>query len=309
MKTTIKHLISIDDVDSNEIDWLFNVAGRLRNRAIAINKQNPLGMLQGKVLACVFYEPSTRTSSSFISAMARLGGTVIPITQGVQFSSVVKGETFDDTIITLGQYADAIVLRHSEEGAALRASQISHVPVINAGDGPGEHPTQALLDLFTILDSKNPIDGTEIALVGDLKHGRTIHSLVKLLSNYNVKIALVSPNELRLPSNLRSLIPNAAEMTNIADALPTADVVYMTRVQKERFVNDADYERVKDACVLTKDMMSVVKNDAIVMHPLPRINEIDRAIDGDRRAVWFKQAQNGLWLRMAVLLRILGKEH
>ncbi len=309
MKTAIKHLISIDDVNDVELEWLFSVARRLRNHAMAINKQNPLDMLRGKVLACIFYEPSTRTSSSFIAAMTRLGGSVIPITQGVQFSSVVKGETFEDTVVTLGQYADAIVIRHPEEGMAHLASQISPVPVINAGDGTGEHPTQALLDMFTILDSKDPVDCTQVALVGDLKHGRTIHSLVKLLSKRNVRVMLVSPDELRLPKQLLTLVPNAVEVTNLHDVLQVADVIYMTRVQKERFLRIAEYERVKDACILTKEMMNAVKDDAIIMHPLPRMNEIDRRIDGDPRAIWFKQAQNGLWVRMAILLRILGKEH
>jgi aspartate carbamoyltransferase len=305
MQSQIKHLISINDLSSNDIEEIFSLAKRLRNNTLAINNKNPFSLLFGKILACVFYEPSTRTSSSFIAAMAKLGGSVIPITQGVQFSSVSKGETLEDTIITLGQYADAIVLRHPDEGAARRAAKVSNVPIINAGDGIGEHPTQALLDLFTIIDNKNLVNDIKIALVGDLKHGRTIHSLVKLLSTYNVKITLVSPVELKLPFTLRNLLKNVVETTNLIDALPTADVIYMTRVQKERFTSNAYYELVKDSCILTKQMMSKVKNDAIIMHPLPRLNELDRSIDDDPRAVWFKQVQNGLWIRMAVLLQTL----
>jgi aspartate carbamoyltransferase catalytic subunit len=300
-----KHLVSISDLTNDDIEKIFTIAKRLKNKTLAINKCDPRGLLTEKILACVFYEPSTRTSSSFIAAMTKLGGNIIPITQGVQFSSVSKGETFEDTIITLGQYADAIVLRHPEEGSALRASQISPVPIINAGDGIGEHPTQALLDLFTIVDHLKCYDGAQIALVGDLKYGRTVHSLVRLLANKNVNIVLVSPEQLKLPSHLLSLIPGASEVRNLADVVDTSDVIYMTRVQKERFPCELSYEKVKDCCILTKEMMDVVKKDAIVMHPLPRINEIDRRIDGDPRAVWFEQVKNGLWIRMAVLLKVL----
>lgn len=301
-----RSLISIDDLSTTNIEDIFIRARHLRGLDhVGELRDIRLKTLRDKVLACLFYEPSTRTSSSFIAAMARLGGTVIPITQGVQYSSVSKGETLEDTIQTLGQYADGIVLRHPEEGAAKRAAAVSPVPIINAGDGAGEHPTQALLDLFTIVDLKAPVKGKTIALVGDLLYGRTIHSLVKLLRTRGVKLLLVSPRSLRLPENLRETLPDAEEMDSVEEALPRVDVLYMTRIQKERFPTVADYEQVKDTCILTRTMMEHAKSDMIIMHPLPRVNEIDRTLDNDPRSKWFQQVRNGMHVRMGILSLML----
>jgi len=306
---TIRHLISIDDISHEEIDDLFDLTRQLRENQNSLQviprADDRLDLLAGKVLACLFYEPSTRTSSSFIAAMTRLGGSVIPITQGVQFSSVSKGETLSDTILTLGQYADAIVLRHPVEGSAKIAASVSRVPVINAGDGAGEHPTQALLDLFTMQDQKGNLTGKTIALVGDLLYGRTIHSLVRLLAGRGVHFLLVSPEALRLPQELRDLIQDAEESLDLRGAIARADVIYMTRVQKERFLDASQYESVKDAYRLTPSLMKHAKPDSIVMHPLPRVNEIDTAIDLDSRAIYFEQVRNGMFVRMAILYRYL----
>jgi aspartate carbamoyltransferase len=304
----LRHLISINDLTPDEIKSLFFHANLLRG---CEHLWDPLQKkpLAGKILACLFYEPSTRTSSSFIAAMARLGGTVIPITQGVQFSSVSKGETLEDTIRTLGQYADAIVLRHPVEGSAKSAAAVSPVPVINAGDGAGEHPTQALLDLFTMRDVKHDLEGKTIALVGDLLYGRTIHSLVRLLPREGAKLILVSPPELQLPIELRSFVPaDTVEVHSLGDAIEHADIVYMTRVQKERFPSLEAYEHVKDACVLTRALMQRAKPDAAIMHPLPRVNEIEREIDDDPRAVYFTQVRNGMFVRMAILQRLIQQQ-
>jgi aspartate carbamoyltransferase catalytic subunit len=230
------------------------------------------------VLACLFYEPSTRTSASFIAAMERLGGSVIPITQGVQFSSVSKGETLADTIQTLEQYSDVIVLRHPEIGSARVAAEAANIPVINAGDGAGEHPTQALLDLFTIQEEMGRIDGLKIAMVGDLRFGRTVHSLTKLLLHFDVSLRFVSPEILRMPlkimNEVRDAGVNARETHDVADVIENADVLYVTRVQKERFSDLAQYDEVKDHYVISPELMRQAKEKMIVMHPLPRVGEI-----------------------------------
>jgi carbamoyl-phosphate synthase/aspartate carbamoyltransferase/dihydroorotase/carbamoyl-phosphate synthase/aspartate carbamoyltransferase len=259
----------------------------------------------------LFYEPSTRTSSSFIAAMERLGGSVIPITQGVQFSSVSKGETLHDTIKTLEQYSDVIVLRHPDTGAAQIAATAASVPIINAGDGTGEHPTQALLDLFTIRQECGTLDGLHVAMVGDLRYGRTVHSLTQLLLHYDVQLSFVSPEILRLPldymNQVRGVGKTVRETYNIADVIPTADVLYVTRVQKERFTDLAQYEGVKDLYRVTPELMERAKPDAVVMHPLPRVGEIDVRVDADERAAYFRQVKNGMYVRMALLAAVLGK--
>jgi carbamoyl-phosphate synthase/aspartate carbamoyltransferase/dihydroorotase/carbamoyl-phosphate synthase/aspartate carbamoyltransferase len=268
-------------------------------------------LLKGHVLTCLFYEPSTRTSASFIAAMERLGGSVIPITQGVQFSSVSKGETLADTVRTLEQYADAIVLRHPELGSAQLAADYAHVPIINAGDGPGEHPTQALLDLFTIREELGTVDGLKIAMVGDLRYGRTVHSLTRLLLQYKVSLRFVSPEILRLPLTLMNQVIDAGldvrETHDVADVIKNADVLYVTRVQKERFTDLAQYEEVKDYYEITPEIMAQAKKKMIVMHPFPRVGEIHYAIDADPRAAYFRQARNGMFIRMALLAAVLGK--
>lgn len=273
--------------------------------------------LVDRTVACVFYEPSTRTSSSFLAAVGKLGGTSIPITQGVQFSSVAKGETLEDTILTLGQYADAIVLRHPETGAVERAAKVSPVPVINAGDGIGEHPTQALLDLYTIKQELGQIDKLDVGFVGDLAHGRTVHSLIRLLSLYpGNRFHLVSPWLLRLdrygPESFAAIQDRITTtrtttkgLEEAADILAEVDVLYLTRVQKERFLYASGYEEVKDSCLLTPSLVQTMKPQAKIMHPLPRVNELPTEIDSDPRAAYFRQVRNGLFVRAALLALVL----
>jgi carbamoyl-phosphate synthase/aspartate carbamoyltransferase/dihydroorotase/carbamoyl-phosphate synthase/aspartate carbamoyltransferase len=305
---TGQDILSVSQFDREMQSYIF---ARAREMRTMVERVGGVDLLKGRVVACLFYEPSTRTSSSFIAAMERLGGSVIPITQGVQFSSVSKGETLADTVRTLEQYADVIVLRHPEIGAAKLAADYAHVPVINAGDGPGEHPTQALLDLFTIQDELGRIDGLKIAMVGDLKYGRTVHSLTKLLLQYNVSLRFVSPESLRLPLNIMNRVIDAGinvrETHDVADVIENADVLYVTRVQKERFADLAQYEEVKDFYEITPEIMAKAKEKMIVMHPLPRVGEIHYAVDDDPRAAYFRQVRNGMYIRMALLAGVLGK--
>ena len=283
------HLLSIDEFDRKRIDRLFTHANNLQ---LGILPQPPEFK---KILANLFYEPSTRTSSSFFSAMTKLGHTVLPINE-VVYSSVSKGETLEDTIKTLSSYVDIIVLRHPSVGASKAAARASSVPVINAGDGVGEHPTQTLLDLYTIWRKFRYIDNLTITLMGDLKNGRTVHSLVSVLHDlYDVKINLVSPDNLQLPNYLDNAMPKATVLTE--DICKTTDVLYMTRVQKERG-SIGEYK-------LTEAHVNLLKKNMIVMHPFPRQNEIPTWFDADRRAYYFKQIQNGLYVRMAILSEIL----
>ncbi len=301
-------ILSVAQFDQEKIAYIFARAREMREMVQRIHGAD---LLKGQVLSCLFYEPSTRTSSSFIAAMERLGGSVIPITQGVQFSSVSKGETLADTIRTLEQYSDVIVLRHPEIGAAKLAADYADIPVINAGDGPGEHPTQALLDLFTIQDELGQIDGLKVAMVGDLRYGRTVHSLTKLLLGYNVSLRFVSPEILRLPLTVMNQVIDAGvdtrETHDVADVIQNADVLYVTRVQKERFSDLAQYEEVKNFYEITADLMEKAKKKMIVMHPLPRVGEIHYNVDKDPRAAYFRQVKNGMYIRMALLAAVLGK--
>ncbi len=301
-------ILSVSQFTRQDLAYIFDVAEEMREMVELIGSTD---LLRGYVLACLFYEPSTRTSSSFIAAMARLGGSVIPITQGVQYSSVSKGESLPDTIRTLEQYADAIVLRHPEVGSASIAANYASVPVINAGDGSSEHPTQALLDLFTIQEELGHIDGLRVVMVGDLKYGRTVHSLVRLLSMYDVEIHLVSPEILRLPldgaNELRDKGIRVRETYDVADVMSTADVLYVTRVQKERFADLSQYDEVRDFYEITPELMKQAKEEMIVMHPLPRVGEIHGAVDDDHRAAYFRQMRNGMYIRMALLAAVLGK--
>jgi len=300
-------IMSVSQFDKEKLAFIF---GRAREMREMVRRVGGADLLLGRVLTCLFYEPSTRTSSSFIAAMERLGGSVIPITQGVQFSSVSKGETLPDTIRTLEQYSDVIVLRHPEIGSAKMAADYATVPVINAGDGPGEHPTQALLDLFTIQDELGAIDGLKIAMVGDLRHGRTVHSLTKLLLHYDVSLRFVSPEILRLPLTIMNEVidsgRNVRETHDVADVIENADVLYVTRVQKERFSDLAQYEDVKDHYEITPELMRKAKEKMVIMHPLPRVGEIHYAVDADPRAAYFRQVQNGMYIRMALLAAVLG---
>jgi carbamoyl-phosphate synthase/aspartate carbamoyltransferase/dihydroorotase/carbamoyl-phosphate synthase/aspartate carbamoyltransferase len=243
--------------------------------------------------------------------MERLGGGVVPITQGVQYSSVSKGETLADTIRTLEQFVDVIVLRHPELGSARVAADYAKVPIINAGDGPGEHPTQALLDLFTIKEELGRVGGLKIAMVGDLRYGRTVHSLTRLLTQYDVSLRFVSPEILRLPLKIMNHVIDAGidvrETHDVADVIDNVDVLYVTRVQKERFNDLAQYEEVKDHYEITPELMAKAKANMIVMHPLPRVGEIHYAVDQNPRAAYFRQVRNGMYIRMAVLAAVLGR--
>lgn len=262
--------------------------------------------LQKKVLATLFYEPSTRTRFSFEAAMHRLGGRVISTESASQFSSVTKGETLEDTIRIVSGYADVIVLRHPEDGAALRAAAVSNSPIINAGDGAGEHPTQALLDMYTIWREKGKTNDLNVVLMGDLLFGRTVHSLVHLLSQgKNNRITFVSPPQLRILEKYKQELEQKgilyAEYEKLPENLDGIDVLYMTRVQKERFANTEEYERVKDCCIIDGTLLQRLPEKAIIMHPLPRVNEIAVEVDADPRAAYFRQATNGLYVRMALL--------
>ncbi|TEU08099.1 MAG: aspartate carbamoyltransferase, partial [Anaerolineales bacterium] len=267
-------------------------------------------LLKGHVLANLFYEPSTRTSSSFVAAMVRLGGSVIPI-HGVQYSSVSKGESLPDTVRTLECYADVIVLRHPEVGASEVAARYASKPVISAGDGVGEHPTQGLLDIYTIHTELGTIDGLHVALVGDLKNGRTVHSLARLLRMYDTRLTFVSPGNLRLPSEVKEELLAAgravAETDTLEQVIETVDVLYVTRVQKERFSDLSEYEAVKDYYEITPELMRRAKARMVLMHPLPRVGEIHYDVDDDPRAAYFRQMENGMYIRMALLAAVLGK--
>jgi carbamoyl-phosphate synthase/aspartate carbamoyltransferase/dihydroorotase len=263
--------------------------------------------LKGKIMAEMFFEPSTRTQCSFAAAMQRLGGNVIYMDQ--QHSSVKKGESLEDSVRMMSSYSDCIVIRHPEPGAADIASKFSTIPVINAGDGCGEHPTQALLDIFTIREEIGTVNGITITMCGDLKHGRTVHSLAKLLKQYRVTIRYVSPDFLRMPeeivNNLKNSNISQEFYESLEAALPETDVLYMTRIQKERFQSLSDYEKCAGLYVVTPQLMRRAKRKMIVMHPLPRNDEISTAFDLDPRAAYFRQAEYGMYVRMALLMMIL----
>jgi aspartate carbamoyltransferase catalytic subunit len=268
------------------------------------------GRLNGRVMAALFYEPSTRTRLSFEAAMLRLGGRTIGTDNAREFSSAAKGETLEDTIRIVNGYADVIVLRHYEEGAAKRAAAISTIPVINAGDGPGQHPTQALLDLYTIRDELGKIDGIRVAMVGDLANGRTVRSLTYLLSKFrDIKIWFVAPPQVAMRSDLKAHLDEHhipwIETEDLDSVLPEVDVVYQTRIQKERFTDPEAYNAVKGIYRIDNRSLELMRKYAIVMHPLPRVDEIAPEVDADPRAAYFRQARNGLHIRMALLDRLL----
>ncbi len=304
-----KDIISVKQFARPDLEYVFGVAHEMRGM---VERVGTFDLLKGKILANLFYEPSTRTSSSFIAAMERLGGSVISINE-VKYSSVSKGESLPDTIRTLECYADAIVLRHPETGSAAIAAKASRKPVINAGDGTGEHPTQALLDTFTIFEElgEGQIDGMTVTMLGDLKYGRTVHSLARLLSLFKVKLNYVSPEILRMPKEVMEEVTAAGisqtEYNKLEDVLPQTDVLYVTRVQKERFENLADYEKVQGSFVIDPEIMKIAKKEMIVMHPLPRVGEISPDFDDDPRAAYFRQMEYGLYVRMALLAMVLGK--
>lgn len=301
-----RHLIDPNDFTLEELDEVFNLSEK-----IIKNKEAYNSICNGKILGALFYEPSTRTRLSFESAMLRMGGRVLGFSDATH-SSVAKGESVADTIRVLSSYADIVVMRHPKEGAPRLASQYANVPIINGGDGGHQHPTQTLADLLTIRVLKGSIEGNKIAFCGDLKFGRTVHSLIKTLSRYSGnKFILVSPNELRLPKYLKNmLISNGNidiyETEDLESVIEEIDILYMTRIQKERFFNEADYVRLKDSYILTRKKLNNAKSDMIVMHPLPRVNEISYDLDEDERAVYFTQARYGIYTRMALMSLLLG---
>lgn len=302
-----KDILSVKQFNREDLEYIFGVAHEMREM---VQRVGSFDLLKGKILANLFYEPSTRTSSSFTSAMERLGGSLIPINE-VHYSSVAKGESLPDTIRTLECYADVIVLRHPEVGASELAAKFAKKPVINAGDGIGEHPTQALLDTFTIYEELGTLDGLSVSMLGDLKFGRTVHSLARLLSLYEVSINYVSPDILRIPEEIFDEVKendtSQSEFDSLDPVISDTDVLYVTRVQKERFENLDEYERVKNAFVITPDTLATAKERMIIMHPLPRIGEISMEVDNDPRAAYFRQMEYGLYVRMALLAMVLGK--
>ncbi|MBO5873362.1 MAG: aspartate carbamoyltransferase [Clostridia bacterium] len=304
----MRNLIDILDLTTSEIDELISVAND-----IIESPKKYAHKCDGKKLATLFFEPSTRTRLSFEAAMYELGGNVLGFSEA-QSSSSAKGESVADTVKVVGYYADIIAMRHPKEGAPMVASMKSDIPIINAGDGGHNHPTQTLTDLLTIYREKGRFDGLTVGLCGDLKFGRTVHSLIGALSRYNnVKFVLISPNELTIPEYIKKEVLEAkniefVETASLDEVMPELDVLYMTRVQRERFFNEQDYIRLKDSYILTPEKLLSAKKDMCILHPLPRVNEISVAVDSDPRAKYFVQAQNGKYIRMALILKLLEVE-
>lgn len=301
-----RNLVSPDDLSTPEIFELMELA-----QDIIKSSDNYSDVCKNKILGTLFFEPSTRTRLSFEAAMLRLGGEVIGFSESSS-SSASKGESLIDTIRTVGCYSDIIAMRHPQEGSSALASEYTFVPLINAGDGGHYHPTQTLTDLLTILESKNTFENLTIGLCGDLKFGRTVHSLLKTMNKFkNNKFILISPEELKIPNYVMELTfdeddKNFVEVEKLEDVISDLDVLYMTRVQKERFFNEADYVRLKDSYILTPEKMNLAKEDMIVLHPLPRVNEIEVEVDKDPRAKYFDQVKNGMYVRMALIMKLLG---
>ncbi|MEG1409220.1 MAG: aspartate carbamoyltransferase [Terrisporobacter sp.] len=303
MKLKGRNLIQPEDFSINEIDEILSLS-----QNIIDNPSKYSHVCEGNLLATLFYEPSTRTRFSFEAAMNRLGGRVIGFSEP-NSSSTSKGETLEDTMETVSCYADAIVMRHPRAGSALEASRFARVPFINAGDGGNQHPTQTLTDILTIKSLKGNLENHTIGLCGDLKNGRTVHSLVKAMARYkNTKFVFISPKELEMPEYVKEAIKDHdyVETNNLDEVIKDLDVLYMTRVQRERFEDQEEYDRLKDYYILTAEKMEKAKKDMLVMHPLPRVNEIDKEVDKDERAVYFDQAKFGMYVRMALIIKLLG---
>ena len=306
MKKNIKHLIEPMDFSVEELDEIFKLAHQ-----IIANPKDFSHICDGKILGTLFYEPSTRTRLSFEAAMMKLGGKILGFSEP-NSTSISKGETLADTIKMVSIYSDIITMRHPKEGAAKVASLYSNVPVINAGDGGHQHPTQTLADLLTIESLKSGLTGHTIGICGDLKFGRTVHSLIKAMSRYKGnKFVLISPKELAIPQYIREEILRKnnieyVEVEKLEDVISDLDILYMTRIQKERFFNEEEYLRLRDSYILDKEKMNLAKEDMIVMHPLPRVNEIAYEVDDDKRASYFKQAEYGMYVRMALMIKLLG---
>jgi len=306
-KLSSKDVLRSDQFSKVEIDLIMETA---RTYEAAVDAGEVLDVMKGKVLSTLFYEPSTRTRLSFETAMLRLGGDVITVAEA-KSSSAAKGESLHDTIKTVEGYADVIVLRHPQIGAAKEAAEATDQPVLNAGDGAGQHPTQSLLDLYTILKEQKKVDGLTIALAGDLRNGRTVHSLALLLANYDVRFLFVAPDALRMPTEIVEQVKAAGidvqETEDLGQAIREADVLYMTRIQRERFEDPAEYERLKDAFILRNDALASAKSSLTIMHPLPRVNEIDPDVDAFAGAAYFRQSANGVPIRMALLALVCGR--
>ena len=302
----MRHLMNITDLSTQEIDELIFVA-----MDIIGNPEKYQEVAKHKVLATLFFEPSTRTRLSFESAMLHLGGQVLGFSEA-NSSSAAKGETVGDTVRTVSQYADIIAMRHPKEGAPYAATKVAEVPVINAGDGGHNHPTQTLTDLLTIYRERGSLENFTIGFCGDLKFGRTVHSLVSALARYSgIRFVFISPEELKLPKYLKENTLDKLglpyeETTSLEDVMPKLDVLYMTRVQRERFFNEADYIRLKDTYILDTDKLKSAKADLAILHPLPRVNEISVDVDADPRARYFQQVANGRFIRMALIMKLLG---
>lgn len=297
-----RSLVSIDDLTTGEILKILKLAAEF--------EKNPVQeLLKGKVVATLFFEPSTRTRLSFESAVNKLGGRVIGFTDASS-SSVSKGETLNDTIRTVNNYVDMIVMRHPIEGSARYASEISTVPVINAGDGANQHPTQTLLDLYSILKTQGSLDKLNICMVGDLKYGRTVHSLMMAMSRWETSFNFVAPEELRMPDEYKLYLDNLGlkyhETADLAEVIDQADIVYMTRVQRERFSDPMEYEKVKNAYVLHDHMLGKTRDGMKILHPLPRVNEINPDVDSNTKAYYFEQALNGVYTRQAIICTLMG---
>lgn len=303
----MRHLMSPLDFSVEELNALFDLANDIEQ-----NSAKYAHVCDGKILATCFYEPSTRTRLSFESAMLRLGGQVLGFSDAAS-SSASKGESVSDTIRIISSYADICAMRHHKEGAPMVAAHKSDIPVINAGDGGHQHPTQTLTDLLTIRSLKGHLDNITIGLCGDLKFGRTVHSLIHALVRYdNVKFIFISPDELKVPDYITDMLKNSGipyeEVIRLENVLPELDLLYMTRVQKERFFNEEDYIRLKDFYVLDATKMELARPDMLILHPLPRVNEISIELDDDPRAVYFKQARYGVYVRMALILTLLNMQ-
>ena len=297
-----RSLVSIDDFSKDEILEILDLAGDFEKKPVR-------KLLEGKVIATLFFEPSTRTRLSFESAINRLGGKIVGFSDASS-SSVSKGETLHDTIKMVSSYSDLIVMRHPVEGSARYASEIATVPVINAGDGANQHPTQTLLDLYSIRKTQGKLDNLNIFMVGDLKYGRTVHSLMMAMSRWNATFNFISPEELRMPDEFKLYLENLGlkyyEHTDFTDIISKADIIYMTRVQKERFSDPIEYEKVKNVYVLRNSMLMNTKSNMRILHPLPRVNEIHTDVDANPKAYYFEQALNGVFTRQAILCTLLG---
>ncbi|MCF8221914.1 MAG: aspartate carbamoyltransferase [Bacteroidales bacterium] len=297
-----KSLVSIDDISTEEMVSILDLAKEFE-------KDPGQNLLGNKVIATLFFEPSTRTRLSFESAISRLGGKIVGFTDASS-SSVTKGESLYDTIRTVNNYSDLIVMRHPIEGSARLASEISDVPIVNAGDGANQHPTQTMLDLYSIRKTQGSLDNLNIFLVGDLKYGRTVHSLLMAMSRWNTTFNFISPEELKMPVEYKLYLDKLGlkyyEHSDFSDIINEADIIYMTRVQKERFSDPMEYEKVKNVYVLRNSMLSNTKENMRVLHPLPRVNEIHTDVDANKKSYYFEQALNGVFTRQAILTRLLG---